>query len=139
MKVGETASIRKQIKSSEVALFSNITGDSNPIHIDEQYAKNSIFKEPIAQGMFVGSLISSVLGTKLPGPGCIYLKQDITFLRPVKIGDSIEASVEIISLKEKNDSIIVTLNTWCENQYGERVVDGKAIMKVILKSDEAQN
>ena len=131
MKIGETASISKKIIASEVILFSNITGDSNPIHTDEQYAKNSIFKEPIAQGMFVGSLISSVLGTKLPGPGCIYLKQEISFLHPVKIGDLIEASVEIISLKKRNDSTFVTLNTWCTNQHGERVVDGKAIMKVI--------
>ncbi len=131
MKIGETASISKKIKASDVILFSNITGDSNPIHTDEQYAKNSYFKEPIAQGMFVGSLISSVLGTKLPGPGCIYLKQDISFFNPVKIGDLIEASVEIVSLGKKNNSIIVTLNTWCTNQHGERVVDGKAIMKVI--------
>jgi 3-hydroxybutyryl-CoA dehydratase len=89
VKIGETASISKHFKAIEVVQFSDITGDSNPIHTDEQYAKKSFFKEPIVQGMFIGSLISSVLGTKLPGPGCIYLKQDMVFLHPVKIGDII--------------------------------------------------
>ena len=98
MQIGDTAFAQKTITIEDILSFSTIVGDSNPIHIDKDYALHTQFKEPIAQGMLIGSLISGVLGTKLPGPGCIYLNQVLSFLRPVKVNDVIKAVVRINKL-----------------------------------------
>jgi 3-hydroxybutyryl-CoA dehydratase len=131
IEVGDWASNTKTITEDDVLKFAEIVGDSNPIHVDRLFASNTIFKEPIAQGMLIGSLISGVLGTKLPGPGCIYLQQNMRFIKAVKINDTISAFVEAIEIEPKGDfSSIVTFKTWCVNQHGETVVLGEAIMKV---------
>ncbi|MBV1758113.1 MAG: MaoC family dehydratase [Dethiosulfatibacter sp.] len=117
----------KTISESDVYLFAGITGDFNPAHINEEYARESVFKTRIAHGMLTASLISTVLGTKLPGPGTIYLSQDTKFLKPVLIGDTIAAIVKIVDLnKEKNK---VKLETICINQKNETVLEGFALVK----------
>lgn len=129
--VGDRASSTKTITEDDVLKFAEIVGDSNPIHVDKIFASNTIFKEPIVQGMLIGSLISGVLGTKLPGPGCIYLQQDLRFIKAVKINDTVSAFVEVVEIIPKGDfTSIIRLKTWCINQHGETVVLGEAVMKV---------
>jgi 3-hydroxybutyryl-CoA dehydratase len=103
-----------------------VTGDLNPAHINEEYAKKTFFKTRIAHGMLSAGFISAVIGTRLPGPGTIYLKQELNFLAPVKIGDTITARIEVAELwPEKNR---VRLKTTCTNQEGKVVVDGQAMV-----------
>ncbi|MCW7753722.1 MaoC family dehydratase [Desulfobotulus sp. H1] len=124
--MGDSATFAKTISESDVYQFAGITGDLNPAHINEEYAKGTVFKSRIAHGMLSAGLISAVLGNRLPGPGTIYLKQELKFLAPVRIGDTITAKVEVTGiLMEKNR---VTLRTTCTNQDGTLVVDGEAFM-----------
>ncbi len=125
IKIGDKASIAKTITEGDVYLFAGITGDQNPAHINEEVAKNTIFKGRIAHGMLLAGLISAVLGMQLPGPGTIYMGQDLKFTAPVRFGDTITAQVEVIEIiKEK----IVKLETTCTNQEGAFVVEGTAIV-----------
>lgn len=126
--IGETASFTKTVTDADVTTFAGLIGDFNPIHVDAEYARGSRFGRRIAHGMFTGGLISAVLGNKLPGPGSIYLSQQIEFLAPVYIGDTITATVEITSWKP--DKRIITLKTDCHNQDGKQVVAGKAVLLV---------
>lgn len=126
MSIGDSATFTKTISESDVYQFAGVTGDLNPAHINEEYAKGTVFKTRIAHGMLSAGFISAVLGTRLPGPGTIYLRQELKFLAPVRIGDTITAKVEITGLLlEKNR---VTLRTTCTNQDGVLVVDGEALM-----------
>ncbi len=126
LEVGQKASMRKTITEADVSAFAQISGDTNPMHLDKEYAAKSMFKERIAHGMLTAGLISAVLGTQLPGVGCIYLSQSLKFLAPVKLGDTIEAEVEVIEkLEEKNR---VRLRTVCRNQSGQVVIDGEALI-----------
>lgn len=122
--IGETAEFEKTIAETDVYLYAGITGDMNPAHINERAASETIFKGRIAHGMLTAGLISAVLGMRLPGPGTIYLSQELKFLAPVKIGDTIKAKVEITEIIE--DKNRVTLRTTCENQEGKLVLDGFA-------------
>lgn len=123
LKVGDTAEFAKTVTESDIYLFAGITGDLNPAHINEEYAKNTFFKGRIAHGMISAGFISAVLGTLLPGPGTIYLRQELNFLAPVRIGDTITACAEVVEkLTEKNH---VRLRTSCMNQDGTRVLDGE--------------
>jgi 3-hydroxybutyryl-CoA dehydratase len=103
-----------------------LTGDLNPAHIDEEYAKKTFFKTRIVHGMLLGGLISGVLGNKLPGPGTIYLSQHLDFLAPVRIGDTITASVEISEVMAAEKK--VRIKTTCVNQEGKKVLDGEAVV-----------
>lgn len=124
LRVGDRAYVQKTISETDVYLYAGITGDLNPAHINEEYAKNTFFKERIAHGMLTAGLISAVLGMKLPGPGTIYLGQELKFTAPVKIGDTIKAKAEVIEIiKEKNR---VKIKTTCTNQKDEIVLDGIA-------------
>jgi len=126
LKVRETAEFAKTISETDIYLYAGITGDFNPAHINEEYAKNTFFKTRIAHGMIAAGLISTLLGTKLPGPGTIYLQQSLNFLAPVRIGDTITARVEIIEMEtEKNR---VRLKTVCLNQDGTEILDGEAVV-----------
>lgn len=126
LELGQKASMRKTITEADVSAFAQISGDTNPMHLDKEYAAKSMFKERIAHGMLTAGLISAVLGTQLPGVGCIYLSQSLKFLAPVKLGDTIEAEVEVIEkLEEKNR---VRLRTVCRNQSGQVVIDGEALI-----------
>lgn len=124
LNIGDRAHFQKSISETDVRLFAEITGDNNPVHLNDIEAKESPFKERVAHGMLTAGLISAVLGAKLPGPGTIYLKQDLRFVAPVKIGDTIFAEVKIIEInKDKN---IVKLNTICYNQNNSIVINGIA-------------
>ena len=126
LNIGEKASLKKQITESDVFRFAEVTGDKNPIHIDPEYASQTRFKERIAHGMLTASLISAVLGNRLPGPGNIYISQSLEFKAPVKFGDVIEAEVEVIEkIPERNR---VRLRTICRNQDGTVVIDGEAVV-----------
>lgn len=121
--IGDKASTQRTISESDVYLYAGITGDLNPAHIDEETSKNSMFKGRIAHGMLTAGLISGVLGMQLPGPGTIYLSQELKFTAPVKFGDTVKAEVEVVEIiKEK----IVKLKTTCTNQEGIIVLEGHA-------------
>lgn len=124
LSIGDEASFQKTISECDVYLFAGISGDNNPAHLNEVEASKTIFKERIVHGMLTASLISAVLGTQLPGPGTIYLNQDLKFLVPVKFGDTIKASVEVFEIN--NEKNIVKLKTFCINQYNKIVIEGIA-------------
>jgi 3-hydroxybutyryl-CoA dehydratase len=124
--VGMTASITKTYGEWDILTFAAVTGDLNPAHVDEAFAQESVFQGKVAHGLLTASLISAVLGTQLPGPGTIYLGQELKFRRPVRIGDSITATVEVTEvIPGKN---LVRLKTTCANQRGEVVLEGTAVV-----------
>jgi 3-hydroxybutyryl-CoA dehydratase len=124
LKVGDSAQISKKITGTDIADFARVTGDFNPVHLDQAYAEKTTFKGRIAHGLLSVGLLSSILGNILPGHGTIYLSQEVKFLAPVRIGDTITAKVEVLELNaEKNR---VKFRTSCMNQEGEIVVDGTA-------------
>ena len=123
-KIGMKAHTSKTITETDVILFAGVSTDINPVHLDEEAAKKGIFGKRVAHGILVSGLISAVLGNKLPGPGSIYMGQELKFLAPVYIGDTITAEVEIIELIPEKSRII--LNTICTNQDGKVVISGKA-------------
>jgi len=125
LKLGDVAEFAKTVSESDIYLYAGVTGDFNPAHINETYAGKTFFKTRIAQGMLTAGFISAILGTQLPGPGTIYLRQELNFLAPVRIGDTITARVEVIEIiSEKNR---VRLKTTCTNQDGTQVLDGEAL------------
>ena len=122
--LGETASLSHSVTQRDIDLFAVVTGDVNPAHVDPAYAETDMFHHIVIQGMWGAGLISAVLGTKLPGPGTIYLGQDLHFRHPVSIGDTITATLTVREKKpEKGD---VTLDSVCTNQHGEAVITGTA-------------
>lgn len=127
IKVGKSAYLEKIFLEQDVVTFSKLSMDTNPIHLDHDYAKNTIFKNNIVHGFLVGSLISAVIGTILPGPGAIYLHQDLNFKRPVYIGEKVKATVTIDEIRQ--DKPIIRMSTVCTNERSEVVVDGYAIIK----------
>ena len=119
-------SLSHTVTREDVHRFAELTGDYNPIHVDEEFAAASKFGRPIVHGMFGASLISAVLGTKLPGPGNMYMNQSLRFLKPVFIGDTITATAEIIDLDP--EKYRVRLATTCTNQDSVVVIDGEALL-----------
>lgn len=126
LEVGQQASFSKTISETDVYMYAGITGDVNPAHIDETYAKETRFRTRIAHGMLSAGLISAVLGTQLPGPGSIYVSQMLEFKAPVYIGDTITAKVTVKELKKEKNRVL--LKTSCYNQNGDLVTDGAALM-----------
>ena len=124
--IGDTATRTTVITAEMVETFARITGDSNPIHLDDDYAAGTRFGRRIAHGMFTASLISSVLANDLPGAGTVYLGQDVKFKAPVFIGDTITATVELVKYRE--DKRIATFRTTCTNQDGVLVIEGEAVV-----------
>lgn len=128
IKVGDKASFSKTISESDIYQFAGITGDFNPLHVDKEYAKNTLFKERIAHGILTAGFISSVIGMKLPGINTIYLSQNLKFLAPVHIGDTVTATVSVLEKIDKKK--IILLQTSVVNQRGEIIIDGDAaVMK----------
>jgi len=126
MKVGDAAEFAKTVSETDVYLFAGISGDFNPAHLNQAYAEKTFFKGRIAHGMLSAGFISALLGTRLPGPGTIYLRQELNFLAPVRMGDTITARVEVAELiPEKNRA---RLRTTCRNQDGTVVLDGEAVV-----------
>ncbi len=126
LKVGDTAKFSKTVSESDVYLFAGVTGDLNPAHVNEDYAKDTFFKTRIAHGMLSASFISTVVGTMLPGPGTVYMRQEVSFLAPVKFGDTVTAIVEVVEIMA--DKKRVRLKTFCINQESTTVVDGEALV-----------
>ena len=126
LKIGDAAEFTKTISESDVYLYAGLTGDLNPAHINEAYAEKTFFKTRIAHGMLPAGFISGVLGMKLPGPGTIYVKQELNFLAPVRIGDTITARAEVIEINA--DKNRVRMKTTCTNQDGKVVLDGEAVV-----------
>ena len=126
LEVGETAEFSKTISESDIYLFAGVTGDMNPAHINEAYAKTTFFKTRIAHGLLPAGFISNVVAMKLPGPGTIYLRQGLNFKAPVRIGDTITAQIEVLEILEEKKH--VRLRTTCTNQDGTVVLDGEAVV-----------
>ncbi|MGH2349714.1 MAG: MaoC family dehydratase [bacterium] len=125
---GQRATFAKTITERDIYAFAGITGDFNPLHVDAEYAARSRFGERIAHGMLTAGLISAVLGMRLPGPGGIFLSQSLKFVKPVRIGDTVTASAEVIGYRP--DNRILTLKTVCQNQRGEVVIEGESVLLV---------
>ena len=125
--VGETASVVRTLDTQDIELFAAVSGDVNPSHLDPEYAARDLFHKIVAHGMWGGSLISAVLGTKLPGPGTIYLGQDLRFLAPVGLGDTITASVTV--REKRPEKQVVVLDCRCVNQEGREVIVSTAEVK----------
>jgi len=132
--VGMSAVFAKTITEADIVMFSGVTGDMNPVHVNQDFAEDTIFKGRIAHGMLTASLISTVLGTKLPGPGCIYLKQDLRFLAPVRAGDTVQARIVITDIISEKKRLIAKTTA----HVGETMVcDGEAAMMVRSRVQEA--
>ena len=130
--VGQTAEFTKTVTETDVVLYAGITGDLNPAHIDQVSAEKGRFGGRIAHGMLTAGFISAVLAMKLPGPGTIYLSQSLRFLRPVRIGDTVTARVEVLEIVPVKRR--VRLATTCTNQQAEVVVDGEAMVMLPAES-----
>src|SRR5262245_53129084 len=122
--LGETASLVRTLSKEDIALFAIMSGDVNPAHVDEDYARSDMFHTIIAHGMWGASLISTLLGTKLPGPGTIYLDQTLQFRHPVVVGDTITVTVTVTA--KERDGHHVTFDCTCTNQRGDVVISGSA-------------
>lgn len=123
--IGDVACLSKKVSEEDIMAFAQITGDTNPVHIDNEYAAQSLFGQKVAHGMLGSSLISAVLGTELPGNGTIYLSQTLEFKKPIYVDDTITAKVEIVELLEKNRC---RLHTCVINQNDELITDGEAVV-----------
>lgn len=149
VKVGDTASLTRILTKQDIDIFAVMSGDINPAHVDAEYAKDDIFHHIVAHGIWTGTLISTILGTELPGPGTIYLSQTLEFKRPVAVGDKITAEVKVIKKFVKKP--ILLLECICLNQHAKEVVTGRAkvlaptekvkwkkikLPKIILKDEE---
>lgn len=127
LSVGQSASFGKTITEADIAMFAAVSGDTNPVHIDAEYAATTMFKTRIAHGMLSAGLISAVLGTRLPGPGTVYLGQTLKFRAPVKLGDTVTATVTVAALDA--DKKRATLTTVC-TVGGKPVIEGEAVVMV---------
>jgi 3-hydroxybutyryl-CoA dehydratase len=122
--IGEEATLSKMISDGDIRMFAQVTGDTNPLHLDDEYARGTRFGGRIAHGMLAASLVSAVLGTRLPGPGAVYLSQQLRFLAPVRPGDTVTARVEVTEWDSTTG--LITMLTQVFNQEGVMVVTGKA-------------
>lgn len=126
IKIGDTAEVTRTLTKQDIQLFATVTGDLNPAHLDESYAKTDIFHQIVGHGMWTASMFSVLLGMQLPGPGTLYLAQTLKFLKPVHLGDTITAAV--IALKKDDKHNHITFKTRCTNEQGELVLEGEALV-----------
>lgn len=129
IKVGDEAFLTRTITEVHIVNYAGLTGDWNPVHADAEHAAQSMFGERIAHGMLVAGLISAVLGTQLPGPNSLYLGQDLKFVAPVRIGDTVKVVVTVTD--KRDEKRIIKLRTTAYNQRGEMVIDGSAVVKKV--------
>ncbi|MEE8057901.1 MAG: MaoC/PaaZ C-terminal domain-containing protein [Pseudomonadales bacterium] len=122
--IGQTASYSKTLSEDDLVLFAVVSGDVNPVHLDAKFAATTQFKERIGHGAWTGAVISAALALELPGPGCIYLGQTLSFRKPVKVGDTITINLEVT--EKRDDKKFVTLNCTAVNQHGKTVAEGTA-------------
>lgn len=131
LSVGQSAELTRTVDEAAIVKFAEVTGDNNPVHLDEAYAASTPFKTRIAHGMLSAGYISAVIGTRLPGPGAIYMSQQLSFRRPVKIGDEVTARATITAID--TDKARVTIETVCE-VGGKAVLTGEALIMVPRKN-----
>ena len=131
LKVGMSASYAKTVTEADVVLFAGVSGDTNPVHLNEEFAKETMFQGRIAHGMLSASFISTVLGTKLPGPGCIYLSQNLKFRAPVRSGDTVSATATITDIVPDKKRVVMQTVCSVRNQV---VIEGEAIVMVPARS-----
>ena len=124
--IGESAEITREVGQADIELFAVVSGDVNPAHLDADYAAGTRFKGVIMHGMWGGAVISALLGTRLPGPGTIYLSQSLAFKRPVSLGDVITTT--ITAKAKRDDKKLVTFDCVAVNQRGEKVIEGEAVV-----------
>ena len=125
-KIGDAATRVKTITDEDIRAFAELAGDHNPVHLDDEYAAGTRFGRRIAHGMLAASLISATLANELPGRGTVYLSQSLRFIAPVFPGDTVTARVAVVRVRE--DKPIVTLETVCTNQRGEKLIEGEAVV-----------
>jgi 3-hydroxybutyryl-CoA dehydratase len=126
LEIGMKATRTKTISAEDVEAFARISGDNNPVHLDDQYAATTRFGRRIAHGILTASLISALLANDLPGPGTIYLSQSLTFKAPVYLGETITATAELTAYRPERR--IATFKTTCHNQDGKLVLEGEAVV-----------
>jgi len=126
--IGDTASISKTITDADIQAFAEVSGDHNPLHLNDAYAAKTRFGRRIAHGMLSASLISAVLANEMPGVGSVYLSQTLKFVKPVFLGDTVTARVTVIGIRD--DKPFITLETVCVNQHDETVLKGEATVMV---------
>ncbi len=129
LSLGQSAEVVHTITEEDIKTFGDLSGDLNPVHFDEDWAKTTMFKGRIAHGILTAAFISTAIGMKLPGPGTIYMSQSMKFIGTVRIGDTITARVEIIDLNDEKQR--ATLKTTCTNQKGKIVLDGEALITLM--------
>lgn len=134
IEVGDSASLTRTLTMRDIELFAVVSGDVNPAHLDAEYAKDDMFHHIIGHGMWGGALISSVLGTRLPGPGTIYLEQSLSFRRPVAPGDTVTVELTVSEKIEHGNRLI--LDCIVHNQHEEFVISGTA--KVIAPTEKVK-
>jgi 3-hydroxybutyryl-CoA dehydratase len=134
LSLGMSEAYAKEVQSNDVVGFAEISGDRNPIHLSEHFAARTPFGGRIAHGLYTASLISAVIGTRLPGPGAVYLSQTLNFKAPVRIGDTVVASVTVVEIVEKGRRVKLQ----CQCKVGDTVVlDGEALVKVPTRTEAA--
>jgi 3-hydroxybutyryl-CoA dehydratase len=126
MRIGDVAELSRTFTGEDVQAFAALTGDHNPVHLDDHYASGTRFKRRIVHGMLTASLLSSVLANKLPGEGTVYLSQSLKFVAPVYLDDTVTARVTVSAIRQ--DKPIATLETVCVNQRGEPLITGEAVV-----------
>ncbi|MFX1511715.1 MAG: MaoC family dehydratase [Promethearchaeota archaeon] len=129
IKIGEKAELKRTISEGDIEKFAKLSGDYNPIHLDEEFAQSTMFKGRIAHGILTTSFISTVIARDLPGPSSIYLGQNASFRKPVRIGDTLLVKVEVIQKIDEKEHI--RLKTTCTNQNNELVLDGEALVMLM--------
>ena len=128
LKIGDKATLSKRFSKSEVEDFARISLDDNPVHLSQEYAESTVFGQPIVHGILVASLLSGLMGGKFPGHGTVYLGQSLKFKAPVYVDEEVEASVEVVKIRE--DKPIATLKTHCVKSDGTIALEGEAVVKV---------
>lgn len=129
LSVGQVASVERHVTEADVLQFAQVSGDMNPVHLDEEVAARSRFGQRIAHGMLTAAFVSAALGMELPGPGTIYLEQTLRFMRPVPVGSRVTVELEVLELIPGKSR--VRLATRCRNEAGELVLDGVALVMVL--------
>lgn len=133
--IGEKARLSRRISEADIRCMADLTGDFNPLHMDDDFARQTRFKSRIAHGEFNVGLISAVLGTRLPGPGAVYIKQTLNFLSPIRVGDTLTAEVEVTGWRP--DKRIITVATRCYIGDGKDVAAGEAVLLMVDKDDDS--
>jgi 3-hydroxybutyryl-CoA dehydratase len=127
LQIGMSAVYSRTITDADLRNFSGVCGDTNPLHLNEEYAKNTVFKGTIVHGMLIASLISTVIGTKLPGPGCLYVSQSLIFKAAVHVGDTVYAKATVIELIPKKRRAKLLTQCWVRDVV---VLDGEAVVQL---------